>query len=36
MADIIRVVRESDSKSLVLISHEDKYRALVDRELRLA
>lgn len=36
MADIIRVVRDSDSKSLVLISHEDKYRALVDQELRLA
>ena len=33
--DMIRAVHQSPSKSLVLISHEEKYRDLVDFELRL-
>jgi ATP-binding cassette subfamily C protein CydC len=36
VADLLRIVRSKPSRSLVLISHEARFRGLVDREIRLA
>jgi ATP-binding cassette subfamily C protein CydC len=35
MEDIFEILREGQSRAILLISHEGKYRSLVDEEIRL-